>query len=129
MTPNQYRDGKAHILLVEDDSGILDTLRLLLEMEGYRVTPAANGEQALESLEKTLPDLVVTDFAMPYADGGDLMRAIRAEPNMRHLPIVLMSAALPKSADAKDLADYFINKPFRVDQLLEVMEALLRQDS
>lgn len=115
----------ARILVVEDESGILAALTLLLDMEGYRVTEATNGRQALECLRAGAPDLVITDYMMPYMDGAELMRQIRQDPELTGLPIILLSAALPEDTDLAGLADATLSKPVSIDELLDAIARLL----
>lgn len=117
-------DEQAHILVVEDESGILTSLQLLFELEGYRVSTASNGRQALQCLQERVPDLVLTDYVMPYMDGGQLISAMQAHPQWKSLPIILMSAMLPAGARPEE-ADAFLSKPFQIDALLELVERLL----
>ncbi|HEX5515130.1 MAG TPA: response regulator [Gammaproteobacteria bacterium] len=118
----------ARILVVEDESGILAALTLLLDMEGYRVTEATNGRQALERLRTTVPDLVITDYMMPYMDGIELMRQIRQDPALAGLPVILLSAALPEDIDLTGLADATLSKPVGIDELLDAIARLLPSD-
>lgn len=115
----------ARILVVEDESGILAALTLLLDMEGYRVTEATNGRQALECLRAGAPDLVITDYMMPYMNGVELMRQIRQDPELTGLPIILLSAALPEDTDLAGLADATLSKPVSIDELLDAIARLL----
>jgi DNA-binding response OmpR family regulator len=121
----QASDKKAHILIVEDEPGIAETLGLLLEMEGYRVSIAYDGQQGLEAVQAARPDLVITDYTMPRMSGGQLIHAIRSAADTANLPIILMSALLP---DAKRLAarpDLYVKKPFDIDRMLALVAQLL----
>lgn len=118
-------DETTHILLVEDEPALLTSLSLILEMEGYRVTGAGNGQEALQALEEGAPNLVITDFAMPYLNGYQLIEAIREHEAWRHLPVLLVSAALPSVYATKHRADEVLNKPFDIDALLDVAERLI----
>src|SRR5216683_6885619 len=81
------------ILVVDDDYLLVEALTDLLELEGYRVVSAANGKDGLAQLVKERPDIVLTDFMMPVADGLDLIWGVRALPKFRALPMIMMSAS------------------------------------
>lgn len=116
----------AHILLVEDEPGILLSLKVLLEIEGYRVSTASNGRWALECLEQALPDLVVTDYAMPYADGGELIETIRSRPAWKHLPVILMSGMQRIGSNAEAQADVVLLKPLKINAFLNIVAQQLQ---
>lgn len=83
------------ILLVDDEPQLLAAWSLILVNEGYRVTCASNGIEALECLKHNVPDLIITDWIMPLMDGLSLSREIRTQPDLAHIPILGHSAAPP----------------------------------
>lgn len=105
------------ILLVDDEYGIVEVLRMLLADEGYEVVTAADGQQALDLLGELTPDAVITDQMMPLVTGTELFRAMRKLPALRKVPVVLISSAplLPSSA-ALPWA-LFLQKPFDFEEL------------
>lgn len=113
------------VLVVDDEFGTVEVLVAALEDAGYRVLTAANGRRALESLEKSKPDLVISDFMMPLMDGAALVTAMRANSAFRDIPVIMMSAA-PEAALRKHLNGYaaFLRKPFRVPALLELIASI-----
>jgi CheY-like chemotaxis protein len=121
-------DGADRILVVEDESSILAALTLLLDVEGYRVAEATNGQQGLERLAGFAPDLIITDYMMPFMDGVEMIRRIRQDPQFADVPVILISAALPHDVDLSGLADASLSKPTGIDRLLEVIERLLGRD-
>lgn len=114
-----------HVLLVEDEPGIMMTVALLLEMNGFRVTRAPNGLRALQELQLERPDIVVTDFMMPHMDGVGLIKAIREQPAIASLPVILTSAALPPDVNATEVAQGFLPKPYLIADLLAMIDSLL----
>ena len=115
------------ILLVEDEFGIADVLVTILEDEGYRVFSAANGQQGLQRLAETKPDVVVTDFMMPLMDGAALGAAMRADPDYVNIPIIMMSAVSEQSVRARfDGYQAFLRKPFAVPAFLELLARVLQ---
>lgn len=111
------------ILLVEDEPGLQEALALVLEVEGYEVLRASNGIEGLAHMANA-PALIVTDYMMPRMNGVEMIRRIRALPGGAHLPVLLMSAALPDHIDQTQ-ADVFLQKPVGVKQLLQVMTRFL----
>ncbi|MBM3507865.1 MAG: response regulator [Alphaproteobacteria bacterium] len=84
------------ILLVDDEFGIVETLKELLESEGFKVSCASNGKDALARLATERPDLAVVDVMMPVMNGIEMLRAMRSNQQQRHVPVLLMSA-VPKA--------------------------------
>ncbi len=119
------------IAVVDDDELLVEGLTDLLEREGYRVVSADNCRDGLARLVSENPDLLVTDFIMPIADGLELVRELRALPEFQSIPVVMMSAssqggALWAQAKARPLAvSMFLSKPFEVEELLAVIEQLI----
>lgn len=112
------------ILLVEDDKDILDFNSKFLEQNKFRVLKAVNGKEALELLEKTLPDLVISDLMMPELDGIGLLKAIKNNTHYNHIPVIILSAkAAPESRmEALKLgAQGYLAKPFLPDELLSIV--------
>jgi DNA-binding response OmpR family regulator len=84
--------GKVHVLLVEDDMSVSDMYRVRLEMDGYRVLTAADGETALRLIREITPVLVLLDYRLPRLDGSGVLRALRADERTRDQPVVVLSA-------------------------------------
>ncbi len=120
------KTGGPSILVVDDEFSIVETLTDILVWEGYTVTSAPNGRLALEAILASKPSLLVVDFMMPVMDGLQLIAAIRADPALADLPIVMMTAAfLPSPAVGEARWDAFLRKPFDVDALLKVIAKFL----
>ena len=109
------------ILLADDNADMRDYVRRLLESHGYRVETAADGRAALESVLNNPPDLVLSDVMMPRLDGFGLLAAIRAQPGMEMMPVILLSARAGEEARLEALQagayDYLV-KPFSARDLL-----------
>lgn len=111
------------ILVIDDEAMIVDMLRMVLELEGYTVLEAADGQAGLARALDTQPDLILTDVMMPIMDGHALCHQLRAEPRTAHIPVIAMSAAYrPQDGDAFDAV---IAKPFHISPLLAVIRAHL----
>ena len=116
------------VLVVDDDTPIRRMLGRVLEAEGYEVETAADGGQALASVERSAPDLVVLDVAMEGLDGLDVCRRIRGKGLA--LPILLLTArgeVADRVAGLDAGADDYLAKPFATDELLARVRALLRR--
>lgn len=115
---------KVHLLIVEDDPDIADTLAELLESVGYDVSKAENGRAALEQLNKatTLPDLILLDLMMPVMDGWQFRAAQRADPRSADVPVLLLSAHVKAEQAAQELgARALLPKPVDVEALLRAI--------
>jgi DNA-binding response OmpR family regulator len=111
------------ILVVDDEDAVLDALSVLLEDEGYRVLTAEDGEAALARIAEERPHVVLLDVMMPKLDGHEVLRAMRATPELARLPVLLMSAAHGSQARVEGVP--FLRKPFDIAELLErIQEAL-----
>jgi two-component system, OmpR family, KDP operon response regulator KdpE len=122
------RRGKVHtVLIVDDEPRILDSLRMNLELEGYQVFEATNGQEALDAVRLRLPDLVVMDVMMPELDGFEALRELR---KFSSVPVVLLTV----KSDERDVihgleqgADDYLPKPFSPGVLVSRIKAVLRR--
>ncbi len=105
----------ATILVVDDEEPVVDLLTDMLEDEGHTVIPAYNGRVALDIVAHQSPDLVISDVMMPFVDGIQLCRRLREAHDAQHLPVILMSAAMPPDLDECG-ANAFLGKPFDIDR-------------
>lgn len=113
---------KPSVLVVDDESGILDTLRILLKNEGFEVLTAQGGKAGLEALRAQTPDIVLTDIRMPNVTGLDILAAAREQDPMT--PVILMTAqaSLQSAIGAVNAgAFYYIQKPFSNDELVAIL--------
>ena len=118
------------ILVVDDDPMIVRLLRLNLEMEGYEVTSATNGREAIESVAGQRPDLVVMDVMMPIMNGLEATARLKKDESTADIPVIVLSAkaqdmdvAHGKGAGADD----YVTKPFDPEDLLQVIGRLLKR--
>lgn len=125
MTRNK---GLPNILVVDDESVVLEALSAILGGHGYRVRTAPNGAMALDAIAAERPDLVLLDLAMPGFGGVEVCRRIRTYS--RRVPIVVLSALADEGQKVKALdagADDYVTKPFGADELLARIRAALRR--
>jgi CheY-like chemotaxis protein len=116
------------ILVVDDDPGILDALRVLFESEGYRVQTCEKGDYvgALRDATGALPDVIVLDVLLSGKDGRTICRTLKSQDVTRHIPVVMISAHPGAEQSVKEVgADAFLAKPFAIDDLLDTVAALL----
>jgi two-component system, OmpR family, phosphate regulon response regulator PhoB len=121
-----------HILIVEDEEALTLLLRYNLEAAGYDVDTVARGDEADVRLKERSPDLVILDWMLPGLSGIELCRRLRARPDTRQLPIIMLTARGEESERVRGLstgADDYIVKPFSVPELLARVSALLRRSS
>ena len=122
MSPN------TRVLVVEDEESILLSLEFLLGKEGYAVSSARDGAEALRLLEAQPPDLVLLDVMLPLIDGFEVCRRIRAMPALAPTRIMLVTARGREAEIARGLAlgaDAYLTKPFSTRELMEKVRALL----
>ncbi len=112
------------ILVVDDEQEMAETSRLMLESNGYGVTVAHSGPEALEAVQKEKPDLVLLDIQMPGMDGYQVCKCLRANPETREIPILLATAA-PGEMIYTMQADGFLCKPYNRRILRTFVEHVL----
>ena len=118
---------KQHILLVDDDPNISHLVRLYLEKEGFDVTEAARGDDALQSLQKQTPALVLLDVMLPGMDGLQVLKEIRKTSKV---PVIMLTARDETFDTGRGLergADDYITKPFETKELVARVKAVLRR--
>ena len=109
----------APILIVEDEADIRETIRDILELEGYCVCCAANGQEALEVLSELRPVLILLDLMMPVMSGYELLQRLRESDELASIPVTVVSAV----ADRAGVRDAVVlRKPVDVSQLLHVID-------
>ena len=125
---NQIKPDEIEILIVEDSPTQAERLRRLIQSLHYNARVAANGQLALAAIRERKPHLVLSDIVMPEMNGYDLCRAIKADPTLRDIPVILVTSL----NDPKDIirgiecgADNFIRKPYAEDYLLNRISHML----
>ena len=128
MTASEASTATQHVLVVEDDRAVRESLRRSLEFNGYKVSTAADGAEALAGISGINPDAVVMDVMMPRLDGLETTRALRKVGNS--VPILVLTArdAVGDRVEGLDAgADDYLTKPFALEELLARLRALLRR--
>jgi two-component system response regulator MprA len=125
---NAPPETRPHVLVVDDDRAVRESLRRSLEFNGYTVSLAEDGAAALAGISGTNPDAIVMDVMMPRLDGIETTRALRSVGNQ--VPILVLTArdAVGDRVEGLDAgADDYLTKPFALDELLARLRALLRR--
>lgn len=118
----------SHILVAEDDRYLATLLRQTLEIQGFRVTVAVDGRDALDKVDAHYPDLIILDAMMPVVDGFEVLAVLKADPAHREVPVLMLTglrnAAEVHRAIAAGASDY-LTKPFRPDHLVQRVRRLV----
>ncbi|MEV0530489.1 response regulator transcription factor [Kitasatospora sp. NPDC050463] len=129
-TPAEPGPAAARLLVVDDEPALRDALESSLAFEGYEVATATDGYEALESVEREKPDLVLLDIMMPRMDGLTAVRRMRSRGDT--VPVLMLTArdAVGDRVTGLDVgADDYLAKPFELDELLARVRALLRRNA
>lgn len=116
------------VLIVDDAPNIVLSLEFLMKQEGYEVFSVSNGEEALNFVRQTRPDLILLDVMMPQKDGYEVCQAIRADETMRDIRIIMLTAKGRDVEREKGLAlgaDDYITKPFSTREVVEKVRNIL----
>lgn len=120
--------GKKKILAVDDEPNILMSIEFILEMEGYEVYTARDGEEALEVAGRVCPDLILLDINMPRKDGYEVCRVLRELPQLAATRVIMLTAkgqALEKKKGLEVGADEYVTKPFGAEDLLDKIRNMI----
>jgi len=119
-----------HVLVVEDEDALSELLQYNLKKEGFRVSIAADGEEAMMLVEERQPDVVVLDWMLPKISGIEVCRRLRSRHETRNLPIIMLTARGEEADRIRGLdtgADDYIVKPFLMKELFARVRAVLRR--
>ncbi|NGX17720.1 response regulator [Wenzhouxiangella sp. XN24] len=121
----------SRVLIADDEANLLISLEYLLQRQGYDVSLARDGDQTMKLIRQQPPDLVILDATMPGQSGFEVCQQVRADPALRHIPIVMLSARARETDIAKGKAlgaDAYIVKPFSTADLVNQVRQLLGAD-
>jgi len=114
---------KKKIMIVEDDSFVMDIYHTKLEQENFEVIEAANGVEAMKKLQDSQPDLILLDIIMPYMDGLEVLKKIKEDERLKNIPVILLTNLSQKEEVTKGLElganDYLIKSHFTPSEVLE----------
>ncbi len=118
------------ILIVDDEVDLLETVRFPLEIEGYHVLVASNGEDALNQARKENPDMILLDLMLPKLDGYKVCRLLKFDERYKHIPILMLTAKTQEKDRVIGMetgADEYITKPFDMDYLMKKVKEYLNK--
>ena len=123
-------DEAIRVVIIDDDPDLRSLIKLTLEFTaGWEVTSAEDGASGIEAVRSVEPDAVVVDLMMPRMDGYEVCRRLKADPDTRHIPVVMLTAR--KQLDQQQLSDSgaagVVFKPFEPDELAGQVQALFRE--
>ena len=119
------------VLVVDDEPDVLLLCRVNLEFEGYEVSTAPDGEAGLEACRELRPDVVLLDVMMPKMDGWQVLEAIKADPELEHIPVVMLTAKVQDDDKIRGWsagAAEYITKPFSPLSLSRVLSEVITSD-
>jgi DNA-binding response OmpR family regulator len=121
----------AHVLVVDDEPEISKMVAKIMEARGHRVTVAKDGQDALDSVVRDRPDVMILDLNLPKLDGFEVCKRLKTDPATRAIPIVMLTAAYVSVEDATRGvgigADEYVVKPFLREVLVHNVERLLAE--
>jgi two-component system, OmpR family, response regulator VicR len=124
---------KKRILCIEDEAEMIDLTRLVLEREGFEVLGAVGGSRGLEIVKSEKPDLVLLDLMMPDIDGWEVYRQMKADEELAHIPVIVITAKAQSIDRVLGLqvakVDDYITKPFGPKELLDSIHRILRNST
>ncbi|NDY95975.1 response regulator transcription factor [Wenzhouxiangella limi] len=118
------------VLIADNEANLLISLEYLMQRQGFDVSMARDGTEAMKMIRQQRPDLVVLDVMMPGESGFEICQQVRADPSLRHIRIVMLSAKARETDIAKGKAlgaDAYIVKPFSTDDLVRQVQILLKE--
>ena len=118
---------KADILIVEDEAHIADLVRMYLEQDGFRVHHTLTGEEALERVDQSPPNLIILDIALPGIDGMEVCRRLRVKSNLPVLMLTARDSEIDRVVGLEIGADDYLTKPFSPRELVARVKAILRR--
>jgi two-component system response regulator VicR len=122
-------DTKKKIIYIEDESEMIDLVRLILGRKGYEVIGAKGGHDGLEIVQKELPDLVLLDLMMPDMDGWQVYQQLRTAETTRDIPVIIITAKAQSIDKVLGLhiakVDDYISKPFNPKELIDSVESVM----
>src|SRR5438045_3907568 len=125
MEPNPQASFRRKILLVEDEPAVLELMDIFLGRRGYEVAGVMDGSLVLDEVRKVRPDLIILDIMIPKLNGLEVCSRLKADPELRTIPVLILSALVQKSEIEMGIrmgADMYMTKPFQNSELLASIE-------
>ena len=128
MSSNKTETMSKQILIIEDDSDILQVLETVLTYNEFAVASIEGTDDIFESIETYKPDLILTDYLLTGLNGGKICQLIKSNKETCHLPVILISAYPELATSFGNFGfDAFVNKPFNIGELVDKIEELLEK--
>ncbi len=125
------QQGTITVVCIEDEPEMIDLVKLILGRQGYNVIGASGGREGLELVARTQPDLVLLDLMMPDIDGWEVYQQMRADEQMKHIPVIVVTAKAQSIDKVLGLhiakVNDYITKPFGPSELLSSVIRVLRE--
>jgi len=123
------KTGQVKILIVDDEPDLVSTVEYRLKFANCRIVTAANGQEGLERAEAERPDLILLDTNMPVMNGHQMLECLRANPELKEIPVIMLTARCEAhdiaAASARGVSDY-VTKPFDFALLMDKINAVLK---
>ncbi|HID61516.1 MAG TPA: response regulator [Anaerolineae bacterium] len=120
---------KKKVLCIEDEPEMIDLIRLILERKGFEVVGAVGGAEGLEVIRREMPDLILLDLMMPEVDGWEVFRQMRADEQLKDIPVIVVTAKAQSIDKVLGLhiakVDDYVTKPFGPQELLNSVNKVL----
>jgi two-component system response regulator VicR len=125
-------EGKKKILCIEDEPEMIDLIKLILERKGFEVLGAMGGKEGLEVIRREMPDLILLDLMMPEVDGWEVFRQMRADEQLKDIPVIVVTAKAQSIDKVLGLhiakVDDYVTKPFGPQDLLNSINKVLAME-
>jgi two-component system response regulator VicR len=120
---------KRNVVCIEDEPEMIDLIRLILGRRGFELTGAMGGHEGLDAIRRIRPDLVLLDLMMPDMDGWDVYQQMKADDNLKDIPVIIVTAKAQSIDKVLGLhiakVDDYVTKPFGPQELLQSVEKVL----
>jgi two-component system response regulator VicR len=123
---------KKKVLCIEDEPEMIDLIKLILERKGFEVLGAVGGKEGLEAVRREMPDLILLDLMMPEVDGWEVFRQMRADEQLKDIPVIVVTAKAQSIDKVLGLhiakVDDYVTKPFGPQELLKSVNKVLAME-
>jgi two-component system response regulator VicR len=123
---------KKRVLCIEDEPEMIDLIKLILERRGFEVLGAVGGKEGLEVIRREMPDLILLDLMMPEVDGWEVFRQMKADEQLKDIPVVVVTAKAQSIDKVLGLhiakVDDYVTKPFGPQELLKSVDKVLAKE-
>jgi len=122
---------KKKVVCIEDESEMIDLVKLILGRKGFELTGAMGGREGLDAIRRIKPDLVLLDLMMPDMDGWEVYQQMKADEELKHIPVIVVTAKAQSIDKVLGLhiakVDDYVTKPFGPQELLQSVEKVLKK--